>query len=325
MSTSPSMVTDRAWRTALENLDKALNKGNGNDYGPNGKYRPSAILLAIELLETTGNYGGPVSLDKIIAGFPSKKLDKNKAYQPFWANSNNQAKFWTLRDPLSKQPPTDRENMRKNPATEATFLEALQSGLGNGQIRKDIKKCLNSMLGQSSRPTPKPDKGKNNKQAKTKSLAHVTLDANEAAVTEQDLGFFPSDKDERALSFRQIRARRGQKTFRDKLLKLHKYTCMVTGCKIADILEAAHIAPAINNNNNDVSNGLLLRTDIHTLFDLNLLGIEPETLRIVINSDIKDEYQDHIHKFLETQPSKKPSNEALQERYKHFCSRNSVT
>jgi putative restriction endonuclease len=32
---------------------------------------------------------------------------------------------------------------------------------------------------------------------------------------------------------------------------------------------------------NDPSNGLLLRTDIHTLYDLNLLGIEPDSLKVV--------------------------------------------
>ncbi|WP_183629116.1 HNH endonuclease signature motif containing protein [Novosphingobium sediminicola] len=47
-----------------------------------------------------------------------------------------------------------------------------------------------------------------------------------------------------------------------------------------DILEAAHIVPhaVIGQKGNDASNGILLRADIHTLFDLNLIRITPDYL-----------------------------------------------
>ncbi|MEO2018753.1 MAG: HNH endonuclease signature motif containing protein [Fuerstiella sp.] len=53
------------------------------------------------------------------------------------------------------------------------------------------------------------------------------------------------------------------------------------------VLEAAHIRPYRRPEDNDVQNGLLLRADIHTLFDLNLLGIEPGTWQIHIHPRIK--------------------------------------
>jgi predicted restriction endonuclease len=42
------------------------------------------------------------------------------------------------------------------------------------------------------------------------------------------------------------------------------------------VLEAAHIHPYRGAHTNDVTNGLLLRADLHTLFDLKLLWIDEE-------------------------------------------------
>lgn len=81
--------------------------------------------------------------------------------------------------------------------------------------------------------------------------------------------------DQRKIAYRQIKQRRGQKTFRDKLLKSNPI-CAVTGCELVDILEAAHIDAYRNSSHNHISNGLLLRSDIHTLFDLNLCAINPQ-------------------------------------------------
>lgn len=72
----------------------------------------------------------------------------------------------------------------------------------------------------------------------------------------------------------EITTRRGQLDFRRKLLERHDNTCIVTGCKIGGLLEAAHITPHSKNGSYSLDNGLLLRSDIHTLFDLNLLGID---------------------------------------------------
>jgi hypothetical protein len=58
---------------------------------------------------------------------------------------------------------------------------------------------------------------------------------------------------------------------------------MVTGCELFDIVEAAHIAPYRGVADNSPVNGLLLRSDLHTLFDLDLLGIDPQTLRVSVH------------------------------------------
>ena len=79
---------------------------------------------------------------------------------------------------------------------------------------------------------------------------------------------------------RQIRERRRQERFRDLLRARHGNRCLVTGCAVLAVLEAAHIKPYRGEDDNHPENALLLRSDVHTLFDLDLLGIEPDRWRL---------------------------------------------
>lgn len=96
-----------------------------------------------------------------------------------------------------------------------------------------------------------------------------------------------SIEDARERAFRAIRLRRGQAAFRAALLAAYGGRCAVTGCAIEDVLEAAHIVPSRGPLTDHVSNGLLLRADIHTLFDCDLLGIDPETRQVVLQAPLK--------------------------------------
>ena len=71
----------------------------------------------------------------------------------------------------------------------------------------------------------------------------------------------------------QIKSRRGQSKFRSELLNHYSGSCCVTGCKVISVLEAVHIKPHSKDTDYSLSNGLLLRSDLHTLYDLNLIGI----------------------------------------------------
>lgn len=100
--------------------------------------------------------------------------------------------------------------------------------------------------------------------------------------------------DERDTVIKAIKARRGQQTFRKNLLDIYNSTCVISGCKIIDILEAAHISPYRGEKDNHVSNGLLLRADIHTLFDLDLIQINPENYLVEISDKlIGSEYEQY--------------------------------
>jgi hypothetical protein len=87
---------------------------------------------------------------------------------------------------------------------------------------------------------------------------------------------------------RTIKARQGQTAFRRDLLIEFNQRCAVTGCSIKSILEAAHIVPHREESNYHTGNGLLLRSDIHSLYDLNLIKIN-EAGSIILNDEVKSD------------------------------------
>jgi hypothetical protein len=82
-------------------------------------------------------------------------------------------------------------------------------------------------------------------------------------------------EDVRDRAVREIALRRGQPAFRKALLDAYGSTCAVTRSRVPEVLEAAHISPYLGTQTNVVTNGLLLRADVHTLFDLFLVTVTP--------------------------------------------------
>jgi len=142
-------------------------------------------------------------------------------------------------------------------------------------------------------------------------------------LRDEEGSFHPQKGDHRKAIKRQIKERRGQQPFRDALRKLYGNRCLVTGCEILAILEAAHIKPYRREEDNHPENGLLLRADIHTLFDLDLLGIEPERLGVELHPNLaKDnEYRKLNGQILRCEPEQRPSRKALRMRYRLFLKR----
>ena len=126
-------------------------------------------------------------------------------------------------------------------------------------------------------------------------------------VAAEKLGAFdPIDaKDARQRIIASIVRRRGQPQFRKMLLAEYKNRCAATGCDCIDALEAAHIYPYRGSETNDVTNGLLLRADLHTLFDLHLIGISADYKLIVA-----DEPQTTVYADLHGKPIRLPKNHA---------------
>jgi putative restriction endonuclease len=101
----------------------------------------------------------------------------------------------------------------------------------------------------------------------------VGIDA--ADTVRQDLQKINDEHDARVAVVAAILRRQGQGRFRQELLDAYGRRCCVTGCDVEPALEAAHISPYRGEHTNRVGNGLLLRADIHTLFDLYLLTVLP--------------------------------------------------
>jgi putative restriction endonuclease len=93
--------------------------------------------------------------------------------------------------------------------------------------------------------------------------------------------------DSRQRVLAQIVRRRGQQEFRERLLIAYGGRCAITGCDAVEALEAAHIVPYQGDDTNSVQNGLLLRADIHTLFDLGLIGVRPDSMVVVVSERLR--------------------------------------
>mgnify|MGYP000281807448 CR=1 FL=1 len=86
------------------------------------------------------------------------------------------------------------------------------------------------------------------------------------------------------------RSRPGQTPFRNALIRAYGPRCLVTGTVVEEVIEAAHIIDAGGEETMHPRNGLLLRRDIHRLWDLGLLKINPSTLEIEVDSNLDGEY-----------------------------------
>lgn len=115
-----------------------------------------------------------------------------------------------------------------------------------------------------------------------------------------------------------ITRRQGQPQFRQQLLIAYNSRCAISGCDVEQVLEAAHIIPYRGAQTNHPSNGLLLRADIHTLFDVNLIAIDPEEMTVLIAPSLRGKYCEEfagkkIH--IPKNPIYTPSKKALRKRY----------
>ncbi len=88
---------------------------------------------------------------------------------------------------------------------------------------------------------------------------------------------------------RLVTERKGQGNFRAIITTAYSNKCCITSETTPELLEAAHIQPYFDENSNHVKNGLLLRVDLHKLYDNGLLYID-ESFKIHISSEVKSEF-----------------------------------
>jgi len=108
--------------------------------------------------------------------------------------------------------------------------------------------------------------------------------------------FLPDSSDGLERVLREVKKRLGQGKFKKRLLIVYKRRCAVTECDAVAALEAAHIRPhADPATTNSPSNGLLLRGDIHTLFDLGLLRVNPATMAVDLDERLRKTSYGELH------------------------------
>jgi predicted restriction endonuclease len=120
--------------------------------------------------------------------------------------------------------------------------------------------------------------------------------------------------DARRKAIAALAQREGQPAFRRRLLEAYGRRCAISACDLIDVLEAAHIVPYWGPRTNHVQNGLLLRADLHTLFDRGLFGIDPSTHKVVASPRLAGSQYGHLDQqrvFLPRDEALRPSIRAL--------------
>lgn len=117
--------------------------------------------------------------------------------------------------------------------------------------------------------------------------------------------------------------RQGQGLFRKGLLVLYESKCALSGYTPNAVVDAAHIVPYAEGQDHDLGNGLLLRADLHNLFDDGLLRIEPKKLVVELSKELsKSPYAEMHGKPLRARVDGTfPSAEALDQHYRTFVGR----
>lgn len=86
-----------------------------------------------------------------------------------------------------------------------------------------------------------------------------------------------------------LRPRLGQQTFRIAVLDAYGRSCAVTTEHSLPALEASHIQPYSVGGPHEVGNGILLRADLHRLFDKGYVTVTPD-LRLVVSRRLREEF-----------------------------------
>jgi putative restriction endonuclease len=87
-----------------------------------------------------------------------------------------------------------------------------------------------------------------------------------------------------------VQPRLGQGSFRVLVTDAYHRRCAMTLERTLPVLEAAHIRPYSDGGKHELSNGLLLRSDLHTLFDNGYITVDPADRRIVVSARIREEF-----------------------------------
>lgn len=229
----------------------------------------------------------------------------------------------------------DGYERKNNLFTVRHFLEMIHQDDGPQALRKALDAVEKHLDYYEGIGTGGPQPGQRKLLAEFRSLVEQGvrvrgpdgLTASQRAALSQEHSelqaqgvFDPANlEDGRKRTLASIVRRQGQSQFRTQLLALYAGRCAVSGCAVDAVLEAAHIIPYLGLKTDHLTNGLVLRGDIHTLFDLGLIAVDTKTMTVRVSPTLDGtEYQGYRGKAL-LLPAKKegrPSPAALDQHRK---------
>ncbi len=256
------------WRHGSSRLPASDNTSlNSEDYS-------GGAVRAINTLNRLSKQGGYIFAQyrgspQVLVGVV--RPQKPKIFRTWWSDRNREAKLKTLK--VGRVKLLNAPQLLNMPAKPA-----------RGTIAEWHKaKTFVSRLVDAPKSGHKPDSSRSVPLAKNLKQTAEYLDEGGA--------FDPrSVNDARQFVLASIVQRRGQPQFREKLLRVYGKKCAISGCAIEAVLEAAHIIKYRGQKTNHVQNGILLRTDLHTLFDLGLLTISASAMTVRLHHSLRTSY-----------------------------------
>ena len=94
-----------------------------------------------------------------------------------------------------------------------------------------------------------------------------------------------------------VRPRLGQGAFRVLVTDNYRRKCAITGERTLPALDAAHIRPFSAGGSHEMSNGILMRRDIHSLFDLGYVTVSPD-MKFEVSRKIREEFENGRHYYV---------------------------
>ena len=159
-------------------------------------------------------------------------------------------------------------------------------------------------------PTPEPT---------TPAEHQPTLGDADADAAWREVPFELRAGDDRIVRTSVTRESGPQRRFREGLEARYGAACMLTGCDLRDAVDAAHIQEFRVESDHHWTNGLLLRTDLHRLFDGDHLAFDPDTLTAHLSPAARAAgYADLEGRPLAVRHSQRPDHGALRSRWTRF-------
>jgi HNH endonuclease len=116
----------------------------------------------------------------------------------------------------------------------------------------------------------------------------------------------------------EVTLRPYQTQFREALRRRYGDACQITCCSVMAVVQACHLVPVSAKGTDESENGLLLKVDLHVLFDANLIAIHPDTLTVHIAPGLaQTEYAQYQGCALRVGQAP-PNRAALSERWAKF-------
>jgi predicted restriction endonuclease len=298
------------WAEALRNVASRRSKKH---------YKPAALLITLDMLDEGEATDGRVPYAAYDKRFQNLMAEadpdgRNEGWQPFLHLATGE-QVWDL---YRNGRPADLDGLLQrrsrgnleSEVDEARVHPHLVPYLRSRQGRQAIRRAIYDML-----EADRADESERLLQVHRR----LTALSDELQAAEQEAERNPtippeSIEDARRRMMREIVQRQGQPGFRRALLAAYGGKCAITGCAVEAALEAAHIQPYLGPHTNTVANGILLRADIHTLFDLHLLTIDPDTFKVRISPTLRDGHYNDLHGrkiALPVKPEDRPDISAL--------------